>query len=284
MNKNYKDKLDFFAAHAAYEFRTPRNGRIYISRHGKDLSYSPAYVLSNEDLRDSVTAVPATGKDILTITGSGDQALFYALAGAKHIDTFDISFCAKAIMDTKVAAINHGYTYEQFFNLLNELHYGNSLAEVAPEILKKIPEDSATFIKNMQGYRIFGNGWRPGNYDSENINQTEYSKIQSQNTKDFNFIWSNVVDVHTQLNRQYDIINISNVFEWSPEILVPSIKNLRNSVKPGGHILIQSGDPLGMHRNYPVFALAQATFAEWAKIWLRTKNPGNHIVMLQRIR
>ncbi len=284
MKQTYNNRLNIELARSLYDFPGGHLGRTYLSRRGKDLSYSPAYVLTNEDLRDTVQSVPAMGKDVLTVAGSGDQALFYTLAGAKHIDTFDISFCAKAIMDIKVSAIQQGYSYNNFFNLLNDLHHGKDIAGTAPEIAAKLPTDSAIFTQQMKGYRIFGNGWRPGNYDAENLNANEYAVLQAMKISDYDFIWSNVADLHTKTTKQYDIINLSNIFEWSPTLLVPTIENLRNNVKPGGHILVQSGEPIGMHTNYPIFAQAQRTVADWAKVWLKTDNPNNNILMLQRIR
>ena len=60
----------------------------------------PAYTISNENQRWATQVVPNV-KKVLTVAGSGDQALFYKLSGATIIDTFDITCNARAIQDIK---------------------------------------------------------------------------------------------------------------------------------------------------------------------------------------
>ncbi len=285
MTRTYEKDLDFKFAQSLYELSCGKAGQVYILRPGKSLLYSPGYVVTNEDLRSTIETVPCRGANVLTVAGSGDQALFYTLAGAKKVDTFDASFCAKAIMDIKVAAIQQGMSYDAFSTLLDDLHRGKNLTEHknVAQILPNIPGDSAAFVKGMVGYRIFGNGFRPYNYKDEKINATEYAKLQSGEIKGFDFIWSNVSDLHTHLSCKYDIINLSNIFEWSPDLLVPSIQNLRKYLRPGGYIMVQSGEPISIHNNYPVFAKAQAIVSDWAKMWLNSKN-SESVVILQRTR
>ena len=63
--------------------------------------FSLAYIATNENIRYEIGLTETNKKSILTIAGSGDQPIFYSLNGAKDIDTFDISFCSKVIMDIK---------------------------------------------------------------------------------------------------------------------------------------------------------------------------------------
>ena len=286
MTKIYDRDLDLAFAQSLYEIGDKSTGRTYLSHRGKSLLYSPAYAVTNEELRDTVRLIPSRGARVLTVAGSGDQPLFYALYNAKAVDTFDVSFCAKAIMDIKTAAIQQGLSFDKYTRLLNDLHRNNTPDKNATlsNLLNSVPGDTAKFTTGMNGYRIFSNGWRPSNYTDETLSPDEYDKLQSMGIKNFNFIWSNISDLHTHISGEYDIINLSNIFEWSPELLVPSVKNLRNYIRKGGHILVQSGHPISMHKNYAVFAKAQMAVADWARVWLKTENSENNILMLQRIR
>ena len=71
-----------------------------------DVKQLSAYIISNENQRWATRVVPNI-KRVLTVTGSGDQALFYKLAGAKIVDTFDITPNAGVIQDIKYNAVKH---------------------------------------------------------------------------------------------------------------------------------------------------------------------------------
>ena len=67
--------------------------------------YSPSYVLTNEDIRTILALQSVKDKNVLTVAGGGEHPMFYKMAGAKNVDAFDISYCAKAIMDLKTTAL-----------------------------------------------------------------------------------------------------------------------------------------------------------------------------------
>lgn len=286
MSKITKNKLNLNNARAAYGKPDPTYGTTFLPWRGHGLEYSHAYVASNEDLRYTTGLTRHMGRRVLTTAGSGDQPLFYTLNGAAQTDTFDISFCAKAIMDIKTAAIQSGMPYEQYKNMLGQLHDAPaaSKTENIPEILSRIPRDSAEFVRGMDGYRIFGNGLHPDNYATEQPNADEYAMLQKTITGPFKFIWSDVADLHTQLITEYDVINLSNIFEWSPNLIIPTLASLRNHVRPGGIILVQTGHPIAIHRNYKNFQQAQDKFKRWARIGINNKMHDTNVIILQRTR
>ena len=176
--------------------------------------YSPAYTTSNEPLRWEISLTP-NPKDVLTVAGSGDQALFYSISGAKHIDTFDISYCAHVIQDIKTTAIRNKVPYYDYRTLLQDLHRRSDVMEVQEiiPILNKIPQDSLDFLINMRGCRIFDIGENPF-FSYNNIPFRHYKKMSHTIPESFNFIWSDILNLHTKLNRTYDVINLSNIFDY----------------------------------------------------------------------
>ena len=281
---NNKPNLD--AARAAYGNPDYKYGTQYLSWPGHPLDYSHAYVVSNENLRHTTGLTRDMGRRVLTVAGSGEQPLFYTINGATQIDTFDISYCARAIMDIKTQAIRSGMPYEQYKKLLKDLHFAPSASKVSgvSEILPKIPAHSAQFVRGMDGYRIFGNGLNPEYYASEMISETESKTLQKALRGAFKFIWSDVATLHTQLNGEYDVINLSNIFEWSPDLIQPTLTNLRNYVRTGGYILVQTGCGMAIGKNMDKFIDVQDALKDWAKIGINKQERDTQVIILERTR
>ncbi len=210
-------------------------------------NFRPAYLMTNENLRKTVTAFSVKMDDVLTVAASGDQALFYALNGAKNIDTFDQTYCAKVIQDVKTTAVKD-LSYMQYRRLMNDLFDerlpGNDIAQISylRAILPAMPAASAEFIRQMDGCNIFGMGGVLDDFDfSENLTAVEYEKVAQNINGPLNFIWTDIADLHMHLTKKYDVINVSNIFEWieqkNPAAIVPIMKNLYSYLKPGGYLM-----------------------------------------------
>lgn len=273
-------------ARASYGKPDYKFGTTYPSFPGNPLEYLHAYVVSNENLRHTTGFTRDIGRKVLTVAGSGEQPLFYTLNGATQIDTFDISYCARAIMDIKTQAIQSGISYEQYKQLLTDLHNAPSASQVKgiSSILPRIPAHSAKLIRGMDGYRIFGNGLHPEYYATEMISADEYATLQKKLSGHFNFIWSNVADLHTHLTTEYDVINLSNIFEWAPKLIQPTLQNLRNYVRPGGYILAQTGCSIPISKNMAAYVKASKAFKEWARMGINKQERDDQIIVLERTR
>lgn len=280
------NKPSLETARAAYGKPNYKRGTPYIPLTTQPLYYSHAYVVSNENLRHTTGLTRHMGHKVLTVAASGEQPLFYTLNGATQIDTFDVSYCARAIMEIKTQAIKSGMPYEQYVQLLTDLHSAPSASQVngMSDILPQISENSANFIRGMDGYRIFGNGLRPEYYAKQMISADEYVTLQNKLTGHFNFIWSDVTNLHTHLDTTYDVINLSNIFEWNPKLIQPTLQNLHDYIRPDGYILVQTGCSISIGKNINEYAKASENLKEWAKIGTNTTNPNSQVIILQRIR
>lgn len=273
--------VNFDIARLAYGEPDMVRGRDFVPYLGQSLEYSPAYAVSNEDLRYVTALTQDKARRVLTVAGSGDQPLFYTLRGATDVDTFDVSFCAKAIMDMKVAAINQKVPYDDYQKILHDVHFAPSVARVdgVRELLNFMPADSAQFIRNMNGYKIFANGLSPESYGSQNLNKDEYQQLIAHGQKNFNFIWTDVAQLNTLVKGEYDLINLSNIFEWVPHLLIPVMEKMMPHLKVGGYMLVQTGHPMALHSNYGIFNQAQKTFGDVAMVGVLTKKRDEHIFM-----
>ena len=174
----------------------------------------PAYTASNENQRWATNVVPGV-KSVLTVAGSGDQALFYKLSGAKIIDTFDITCNARVIQDIKYAAIKN-MKREDYVDLIAHLHRadGNAIEFFASDLFHFLPDETREIIKNSKFDMVFGCGLNINSYPENIPTDAEYAKLQKSLNKPFNFIWSDLESLSASLTRKYDLINISNIFDY----------------------------------------------------------------------
>lgn len=198
--------------------------------------YSPAYATTNEDIRIEIAQTPPN-KKILTTCASGDHPMLYAQQN-KHVDTFDISYCAYAVMQLKIAALKT-LTYRDYTNLLLHINaHDKNLMEIShmPHVVEQIPDITCQkFIKFMQPYRIFSMG---AVVLHRTINENEYADLQSKIDSPFNFIWTDVCQLHTHLDTTYDCINLSNILDYIEFNTVMKIfGNLVPHVNIGGKIV-----------------------------------------------
>lgn len=285
--KYYTPVLNIKNAQSEY-INGEKSGNFYNPTLGFSY-YSPSYVLTNEDIRWVSNLTNGNGKRVLTVAASGDHPMFYAMRGATDIDTFDISFCAKVAMDIKTAAIKK-LSRDQYIQLLDNMHNAKDMSQIPyiTELMPNIPQNSAYFIQQMNNYPIFSNGLNPSSYQEIIPTDAEYDQMRNAVQKPFKFIWTDIKSLHTHLLHEYDIINLSNIFEYmTPQQIHQTLAALRCHVRRGGTIIAQTGS-WGIHRNNRAYYDASQKFKRWARVgYIRQdKNKANSemIVILQRTR
>ncbi len=274
----------------AFDFDAARKGftasGLYAGSVDNSFSkYSPAYSVTNENLRP-VTGLKSTkNARVLTIAGSGDSPIFYRIAGAKHVDTFDLSYCAKAVMDIKTAAISV-LSYKQYLEMLHELHDTSSVNEVSafPKIENELSGNVKNFLIGMDGCRIFGNGLRPKNYIEHLPTAEEYSRMQQTIKKPFNFRWADITEVHKTLDTNYDVMNLSNVFQYmnNVEIITNTLESLRPHLTENGMIAVYTTWFI-RNSEYDNYVKVQENIKEWAEFKM-LKSARQETLILQKLK
>lgn len=220
-----------------YKARSEYNEKTGLHRGDNFAQYSQAYAVTNEDIREVLFALkPPQNAHILTVAGSGDQALHYKMAGVSHIDTFDITFNAKMMMDIKTTAIQKLGRLD-FVRLLKEMARTDNIADISQykKIAESLPADTRNYIQDMRGLRLV----RGGAF-YETFYNDEYAKLQKLVKEPFNFIWTDLKDLSSHLTQEYDQIYLSNILQYHahPEYVTPLISDLVRFVKPGGIIMV----------------------------------------------
>lgn len=203
--------------------------------------YSSAYIIANEDLRQTMRFMPEKCENALVVAGSGDHPLFCSLYGAKHVDTFDISYNAKCIMDIKVAALQI-LSQSEVWQLLCDLYIAKDITLVKnmDKILAVLPLVQRDYIRAMKNYNIFNQRLNPRKYAQYFVNNQEYAKLRQIVKSPYNFMLSDVADLGANLTQNYDFIHLSNIFDnISSEKQFDVVSSLVKNVNLGGRILIQ---------------------------------------------
>lgn len=252
----------------------PKSGLFFDLRDHGFTQYAHAYVTSNENMSELMDVMRPQGKSVLAVAGSGDQPVFFKLHDAAHIDSFDVSYCAKVIMDLKTAAIQ-SVPYEKYIGMLRFLQNDSRQItdfETYRDIKHLCPDETQQFIKDMSGCKICRGG---GHLYFENIpSREEYATLSAKITEPFNFIWSDLRDLHKKLTRPYDQIYLSNIMQYhmNYDFACKTVHNLLDFVTPGGTILFYSA-PYFTHADRDVFTAISPALSKYVSFQLsRYKN------------
>ncbi len=212
----------------------------YLKTHFDQDFFGPsstAYVATNEDLRSTLESVPRNIQRALTVAASGDHPMFAMLYGAKYVDTFDISFNAQLIMDIKTNALSL-LNYEEYCELLRCLYDSENITSIKnmPQIMKKLTPFEQKYIIEMQGKYLFEKKLGFISFPTE----TEFQKMQQVIKGPFNFIWSDLQTLHTKLDKTYDFIHLSNIFDYlgTYQNCIDILNSLAPYTNPGCNICI----------------------------------------------
>ncbi len=273
-------KMDYNRAYNLYP------DGVYLHESGVS-EYHPAYITSNEQLRESVPEFGNLNGDVLTVAASGDQPMLYAMHGARRVDTFDMTYCAKVIMDIKTAALGQ-MKFGEYRRLLNDLADGQFSYSAAENmisisrmerIVDAMPRDSAEFLRNMSCTNMFSRGYKLDFV----LSASEYEKMQSVIKAPFNFIWADVTDLHMAIDAKYNIINISNILEWlDDDVAATVLCNLFGMLRRNGYVVAVAFRPYSGPTT-SAFRRAAERYRSAAQVHqARTRN--ETVYMLQRTR
>ncbi len=255
-------------------------------------TYSQAYTVTNEKLRKTMRFMPEKCQDALVVAGSGDHPLFCSLYGAKNVDTFDISYNAKCIMDIKVAALQC-LNYKEYTHLLDDLYAKHKdlipVTEIAKmgEILSKLPKTERDYIYALRNVPMFSRGDAP-KITKNALTFCEYYKLRAKLIQPYNFMLTDIMNLSKSLTKSYDFIHLSNVFDYvrSGEY-ANLVLSLMEHINPGGRIVTQF---LNYARD-EVFGFYTAKIADNNKHWNFSKKTviqntlyNNGIYVLERTR
>lgn len=210
--------------------------------------YTPQIITTNElnqilNLRYFITP----GSSFLGTCGSGEQALFAYLFGAKNNVFFDISYNAYWLTCLKIGAIkafDKHTEYEQFVQDLKENsgQFGDLLK--VPNIwhvLSYLSDVQIKYFENMCNARMYILT-RNRTCQFYNINQKDYDILKNSVELPIPFIHTDIRNLDEKLNdKKFHNIYLSNILCWvEPYEVEPILEKIKKHINPGGNLFLMT--------------------------------------------
>ncbi|MBO7052920.1 MAG: hypothetical protein J6W27_00580 [Alphaproteobacteria bacterium] len=182
---------------------------------------------------------------VLTVSGSGEQPLFFKLFGAEHITTFDISYNSYLMTKLKTIALqtfDQAKDFNKFLDCLYDEYHLYFLKNDYPNIIQKLNEHEQNYIRTApEKIDIFyTNRW----CDLYSFTDSDYKKLRDSIKSPFPFIWTDIKNLDERLgNAKFDIIYYSNICDFLYSYTVIDIlKKTQKHLKPNGKICFVTND------------------------------------------
>lgn len=177
-------------------------------------NYDCVYFHSNENLRAIFNEIDVANRDVLTVLGSGDQALYMYDRGARSVDLFDKNNLTLYYYYLRVWTIKY---LNQFYP---DIHFDNNFLERLLQYVE--PKTEAEKIAYLY-WKKFSWYFEDCDYDDlddlfiigNDIKGNElydFYRIKSKVEKEkYNFYNIDIVTPNLNLNKKYDAIYVSNI-------------------------------------------------------------------------
>lgn len=217
------------------------------------MSYIPAYTITNEDWRWA-RKITQGAQHVLTVAGSGDQALTYRLGGAKTVDTYDITKCAGIIQEIKTAAIPV-MPRDEYYQLLHELHSSANVLDMVSmdPVIPRLRPQTIDLIRNSTGL-MFGCGTSVDAYPQNQFTDDEYKQLQQIIRGPFEFFNCDIMELNLRTIKKYDLIDVSNIFDYGYERCdqIDVLTRLTKCLVPGGRIISMPQSSIASYENFKI--------------------------------
>lgn len=216
--------------------------RRILQSYYKFREYSPIYKNTNENLRDTIPNLE--GKDVLTVSASGDQAINMIVNGARRVDTFDINLFSPLFQTLKLYAIKYldEESVMRFFRFsssdIDKIYstFSDKLPPFEKEFFDYLFSNydsvylfSYLFHQNIGPY-ILNNNY----YDSEVLSELK-DRIPQVAMKHYS---TDLAKLPQMLRRKYDSIFLSNISEYykKPNMFFETLEDLEAFLNENGKI------------------------------------------------
>jgi predicted nicotinamide N-methyase len=208
------------------------SGRIY----GK---YSPSFITTNEDVFGTFQAINPKGKSVLCVCGSGLHPIYAYMMGAEFVAVYDISNCAEYIMRLNIAEIKklQYWQYEKFTNaIFKRLTVPHN--KTFRMVRESLDDGAKFFFDTMKDEKFICDD----SFNEPNLpKRHEFLKMKQTTPDIIKFLQTDICDLHTKLDRKYDIIHLSNIFGYMYDFAKKSatVKNLAEFLNDEGTMIVQ---------------------------------------------
>ena len=187
--------------------------------------YSKCYLSTTENIKEYQQLFDFTEKNVLTVCGSGDQALSAISNGAKEVTVFDSNEFTKCLLELKKALVLN-FDIEKYKMFLDK----NSKYFFDEDMFHKIKEDIDEEVFKFYKY-ILNNIKRKDifetlfiDYYKDPTKMEEYITYYDEKKYDIlkkrikevdlEFLYSTIYDLPKHLTKKYDLVLFSNIADY----------------------------------------------------------------------
>ena len=218
-----------------------KNVNLLLRCRNAEPDFETVYFCSNERLDDIFYEMDFTGKKVLSVLASGDQAFYFYDHNAEKVDLFDKNKLTIFYYYFRIWLI-------EVFNMFN-IHYDIEISKVK-ELLKKVePKDDneknaykfwTKYVRlcEKMNYRF---QYLAAAFVSDNNIIDNLDKIKEKlKLRDFSFYNFDIASKNFQINKKYDVVYVSNIIDWlheDEEECTNLVENLNNLLEDDGIVI-----------------------------------------------
>ena len=185
-------------------------------------AFSGTLVLTNElpQIKELKKYISSDTK-ILTVSGSGEQPLFFKMYGAKNVITFDISFTSYLVTSLKMSAIQIFTTNTEYNMFLDDLYTIKTLDDLSQKkylskAVQNLNEENKFYMEKTILYQDRrGLLYRNSSCNFYSLNQKEFDLLRKSLKTNIPFIWTDIKRLYKGIYKEkFDIIYYSNILSF----------------------------------------------------------------------
>ncbi len=223
---------------------------------------APVFLFTNENISGYISQMgDLSGKELLTVAAGGDHVFTGLLAGAKNVDTFDLNYLQKHVIELKSKMIKC-LSYTDFMRFFFDKSKFFSYDIIRP-IWKTFSPGLKIFL--LMYYRRHNNRMfryasaQHVDYDTSQLsylsNESDFCALARIMPDKIQFEQTDITQISTRFTKKYDVVLLSNIFEYLyPDASGLSEKMLafyNNILCPiADNILNTDGGQIGLHYSW----------------------------------
>ena len=202
----------------------------------RNYHFKRIYPFATENVKECFSSYNFKDKDCLTILGSGIQAMYMYLMGAKNITTFDVNPLAIYYLYFQKSFLLSGMEFKDYKNMFHDFSFDDNkvthnIDKYYEKISKYLDGKYKVFwdtLYNEYGDYLFNTDGLFNQIECSNNDIEKYMGIYSfNNIRDLRskieyfepeFINCNINDLHNYLEQGYDFMYFSNIMQYSKSI------------------------------------------------------------------
>lgn len=177
--------------------------------------YDKIYYSTNEDLESLLDVFDVEGKDVLSVTGSGDQAFHFHSKKANNVDLFDINRLTIHYYYLRVWVLNH------LDNYYPNMDFASYIEDLLKRVIPTTEEENISllywkrFIKEIPKDKIIELFCKSSLYNLRPFNGNIESLKEKVSSKKLSFSDVDISEPITkEITNKYDIVYVSNIRDW----------------------------------------------------------------------